>query len=288
MEPEKVTAEMLRLNCDWVDTKFNVPSASHMGGVWERQIRTVRSVLSAILEKNGTQLNDEALRTFMCEAEAVVNSRPLTTDNINSTDSLEALTPNHLLTLKTKVILPPPGVFNAADQYSRKQWRRVQHLTNEFWTRWRKEFLHSLQERQKWSRKRRNFQTGDVVILKEEDSPRNRSSRVSPRHTRTKMAWSVRMSKMDFPEIPETSVSSLTLFLLEKEKDKEVWISFMYPPGLRFGDLQGCLAVGQWVAVAYDEGYYIGEIKAINIRFLEPEDEIRVKWRKMQPVKRDI
>ncbi|KAK3719742.1 hypothetical protein QZH41_001946 [Actinostola sp. cb2023] len=174
MEPEKVTAEMLRLNCDWVDTKFNVPSASHMGGVWERQIRTVRSALSAILEKNGTQLNDEALRTFMCEAEAVVNSRPLTTDNINSTDSLEAFTPNHLLTLKTKVILPPPGVFNAADQYSRKQWRRVQHLTNEFWTRWRKEFLHSLQEMQKWSRKRRNLQTGDVVILKEEDSPRNR------------------------------------------------------------------------------------------------------------------
>ena len=47
-----------------------------MGGVWERQIRTVRNVLSAILEINGMQLNDEALTTFMCEAEAIVNSRP--------------------------------------------------------------------------------------------------------------------------------------------------------------------------------------------------------------------
>ena len=83
------------LSCDWFDFKFNAPSASHMGGIWERQIRTVRAVLSAILEKNGTQLNDEALSTFMCEAEAIVNSRPLTINNISSPDSLEALTPNH-------------------------------------------------------------------------------------------------------------------------------------------------------------------------------------------------
>ena len=173
MDQNQVKAEMLKLNCDWVEVQFNVPSASHMGGVWEQQIRTVRSVLSAILEKNGTQLNDEALRTFMCEAEAVVNSRPLTTETISSPDFLEALTPNHLLTMKTKVVLPPPGVFQAADRYSRKQWRRVQHLANEFWTRWRKEFLHSLQERKKWNRSRRNLQVDDVVIIKDDDTPRN-------------------------------------------------------------------------------------------------------------------
>jgi hypothetical protein len=44
-------------------------SASHMGGVWERQIRTVRSVLSALLQSNGSQLDDELLRTLMCETE---------------------------------------------------------------------------------------------------------------------------------------------------------------------------------------------------------------------------
>ena len=144
-----------------------------MGGVWERQIRTVRSVLTALLEKNGSQLNDEALRTFMCKAEAVVNSRPLTTDNTKSSVSSEALAPNHPLTMKTKIILPPPRVFQDADKYSRKQWRRVQHLTNEFWTRCRKEFLHALQERQKWVRPRRNMQTGDVVLVKDDNTPRN-------------------------------------------------------------------------------------------------------------------
>ena len=43
---------------------------------WERKIWTTRSVLSALLEKNGQQVNYEALQTFMCEAEAIVNSRP--------------------------------------------------------------------------------------------------------------------------------------------------------------------------------------------------------------------
>ena len=173
MDQSQVKEEMLKENCDWFEVKLNVPSASHMGGIWERQIRTVRSVLSALLEKNGQQMNDEALRTFMCEAEAVVNSRPLTAEGITSADTAEPLTPNHFLTLKTKVVLPPPGKFTSADLYSRKWWRRVQHLTNEFWCRWKKEFLLSLQARQKWTHPRKNLQVNDVVIVKDEDIPRN-------------------------------------------------------------------------------------------------------------------
>ena len=173
IDKNKVKNEMLNMNCDWIEMKFNVPSASHMGGVWERQIKTVRGVLSVLLEKNGTQLNDEALHTLMCEAAALVNSRPLTTDNTTSPDLLQPLTPNHLLTQKSKVVLPQPGVFQTSDLYSRKQWRRVQHLTNEFWVRSRKEFLHSLQERSKWAATKRNLGVGDIVLIKEEEAPRN-------------------------------------------------------------------------------------------------------------------
>lgn len=173
MDQNQVKQDMLKKGCDWFEVKLNVPTASHMGGVWERQIRTVRSVLSALLEKNGHQMNDEALRTFMCEAEAVVNSRPLTGEGTTTSDTAEPLTPNHFLTLKTKVVLPPPGKFTSADLYSRKWWRRVQHLTNEFWSRWKKEFLLSLQTRQKWTRPRKNLQVNDVVIVKDNDTPRN-------------------------------------------------------------------------------------------------------------------
>ena len=47
-----------------------------MGGSWERLIRTVRSVLSVLLQEHGSQLDDEALRTLMTEAENVINSHP--------------------------------------------------------------------------------------------------------------------------------------------------------------------------------------------------------------------
>ena len=173
LDHDMIRSELLKENCDWFVFKMNVPSASHFGGVWERQIRTVRSVMSALLEKNGAQLDDEALRTFLCEVEAIINSRPLTVDNLNDPDSLNPLTPNHLLTMKSKVILPPPGMFQSPDLYSRKRWRRIQHLANEFWCRWRKEFLLTLQQRQKWNYPRRNLAINDVVIVKDDNLPRN-------------------------------------------------------------------------------------------------------------------
>ncbi|XP_028412562.1 uncharacterized protein LOC114535455 [Dendronephthya gigantea] len=135
LDHDKIRQQLQHVNCDWFEFNINVPSASHMGGVWERQIRTVRNVLSAILERNAAQLNHEALLSFMCEAEAIVNSRPLTVEYINDPKSPTPLTPNHLLTMKTKVLLLPPGVFQSADMYCKQRWRRVQHLANEFWIR---------------------------------------------------------------------------------------------------------------------------------------------------------
>ena len=164
MNEDKVREELLKSKCDWISFKMNMPAASHMGGVWERQIRTVRAVLSSLLVSNGAQLDDESLRTLMCEAESIVNSRPLTVNQLTDPDSPEPLTPSHLLTMKSKILLPPPGVFEGADVYSQRCWRRVQHLVNEFWTRWRKEFLLSLQERQKWVHPERNLCVGDIYL----------------------------------------------------------------------------------------------------------------------------
>ena len=175
LDNNKIIKELHQHECDWFTFRMNVPSASHMGGIWERQIRSVRAVLNALLLANGSQLNCEALRTFLCEAEAIVNSRPLTVESFNDPLSLNPITPNHLLTLKTKVVLPPPGKFLDADQYSRKRWRRVQHLANEFWSRWKKEFLLTLQTRQKWQKPRRNMCINDIVIIKDDDDlPRNK------------------------------------------------------------------------------------------------------------------
>ena len=125
LDHNKIGKELLQNNCDWFSFKMNVPSASHMGGVWECQIRSVCNVQSVLLGTNGNQLDDESLSTFMCEAEAIVNSRPLTVDGLADPDSLAPLTPNHLLTMKSKIMLSPPGNFQNVDMYSRRHWRRV-------------------------------------------------------------------------------------------------------------------------------------------------------------------
>ena len=105
---------------------------------------------------------------LLIEIEAILNSRPLTVECLSDVSSPTPLTPNHLLTMKSNIVMPTPGRFESVDVYSRKRWRRVQHICNEFWSRWRKEYVQSLQTRQKWNSSKRNLQVGDVVLVKEE------------------------------------------------------------------------------------------------------------------------
>jgi len=161
----QISNHLTQNNIEW---KYNPPGASHMGGVWERQIRSVRKVLNSLLKEQC--LDDEALCTVMCQAEHIVNSRPLTavSDDIND---LEALTPAHLLNLHREPVMPP-GIFVHQDNYVRRRWRQVQYIADLFWRRWTREYLPLLQQRQKWCTVTRDLQVGDIVLLAEE-GPRN-------------------------------------------------------------------------------------------------------------------
>jgi len=138
-----------------------------MGGVWERQISTVRKVLNSTMKDQ--VLNDEQLDTLFCEAESVVNSRPITPVSSDHKDN-EPLTPNHLLTLRAGQ-KGPPGKFSKNDIYG-KRWRHVQHLADYFWRRWVREYLPILQLRQKWLEPKPNLQVNDIVLIMDENSPR--------------------------------------------------------------------------------------------------------------------
>jgi hypothetical protein len=138
MDEEKIRKSLLQDQCDWINAEMNVPCASHMGTKSEPS--EVHCPLSSTTMVPSWMTS--CFKPSWFEAEAIVNSRPLTADN---TFPLESLTPNHLLTSKTNVVLPQPGVLQRADLYSRKRWHRVQHLANEFWDCWGKEFLQSLQ-----------------------------------------------------------------------------------------------------------------------------------------------
>jgi hypothetical protein len=169
MKEDKIKEILMKQSIEWV---FNPPAASHFGGIWERQIRTVRKVLSSLSREFGDKLDEESFRTLMCEVESIVNSRPITTVSSDPND-IDALTPSHILIMKSSIVLPPPGIFQQADVYLRRRWRRVQYLANIFWTRWKREYLLTLQERQKWNQPHRNIHEGDIVLMKDDSLPRN-------------------------------------------------------------------------------------------------------------------
>lgn len=94
---------------------FNPPAASHHGGTWERLIRSIRKVLNSTVREQ--LMDEENLHTVLCEAESIINSRPITKASNDPNDS-EALTSNHLLLLKTKPNFPP-GLFDKHELYVR-------------------------------------------------------------------------------------------------------------------------------------------------------------------------
>ena len=110
---------------------FNPPAASHMGGSWERQIRSIRRILSTVLQSQ--LVFDDELSTSLAEIKGILNSRPLV-PIVFDPDGNEPLTPSHLL-LRGNPNLPP-GLFEKRDSYAKRRWAQVQYLANQFWVRW--------------------------------------------------------------------------------------------------------------------------------------------------------
>ncbi len=106
-------------------------------------IGAARPIIEGILCEHGSYLDDKGLMTVMSEAASVINSRPLNVNNISDPQSLEPVTPNHLIIMKSKIIPHPLAAENAesCDLYASKQWRRVQYMINLFWSQWKREII---------------------------------------------------------------------------------------------------------------------------------------------------
>ena len=67
---------------NWITFEINQPAAQHMGGVWECQIQTVRTILDALLKTYSRSLNDKHFRTLLEETEEIVNFKRFTVETL--------------------------------------------------------------------------------------------------------------------------------------------------------------------------------------------------------------
>ena len=59
-----------------IEWNFQLPSASHFGGPWERFVQCTKKTLKSMLQNR--IVAKEALRTALLEAEGILSSRPIT------------------------------------------------------------------------------------------------------------------------------------------------------------------------------------------------------------------
>lgn len=145
--------------------KFNPPAAPHMGGCWERMVRSVKVALGTLPFER--KLDDEALVTFLAEAEYMINSRPLTFVPIESDDH-ESLTPNHFLMLSSSGVKQPEKTPVNEGMALKGSWNKIQHTLDNFWRRWLKEYQPTITRRTKWFHDVRPIREGDLVVVADE------------------------------------------------------------------------------------------------------------------------
>lgn len=147
---------------------FIPPSTPHMGGVWERMVKSVKAAMKAI--DDGRKLTDEVLLTTLSEAEDMINARPLT--YLSQESGVEAITPNHFLRGFVKEADLNVEHFGNTEAL-RNLYKRSQYLADRMWQRWCKEYLPSINRRTKWHDEQRILKVGDLVFVVEGDQWKN-------------------------------------------------------------------------------------------------------------------
>lgn len=150
--------------------KFIPPAAPSFGGCWERLVRSTKTALRATLNQKAPK--EETFLTLLLEAEAIVNSRPLSHVSVD-TDAEEALTPFHFLIGESSHITSfTTPLFSDTVLVGRSEWRKASRLADHFWTRWVREVLPLLHTRPPASATPRKMNIGDIVVIADENLPR--------------------------------------------------------------------------------------------------------------------
>lgn len=146
---------------------FQPAYAPHFGGLVESAVKSAKFFLKRQL--SNAHLTFEELATLFSQIEAILNSRPLSPLSSCPND-YHSLTPGHFLIGRPLTSLPTTDL--QTKNYTRlNRYQRLEHIRQHFWNRWQAEYIAELQQKNKWRTHGSPLQIGDLVLLKEDNSP---------------------------------------------------------------------------------------------------------------------
>ena len=123
-------------------------------------------------------LSFEELSSLLAEVETTINSRPLTFV-YNEPEEPQPLTPAHFLIGRRLCSLPPKSLdaakqtLNSSREELTRRWKYRQRLLNDFWTRWKREYLLELRSAHTINTPRSTpLKEGDLVLIGDDKMPR--------------------------------------------------------------------------------------------------------------------
>ncbi|GFW90734.1 uncharacterized protein TNCV_2417311 [Trichonephila clavipes] len=147
--------------------QYIIERGAWWGGFYERIVRSVKTILRKVTGKSS--LTSEELETVLCEIEAVLNSRPITYIDSDSTGNFP-LTPSHFL-LERRLTSFPVMKHSTVDcvvdkKVLLKQFSYSERLLNNFYRQWRKEYLLNLKSVHFVNpMKETKFKINDIVLI---------------------------------------------------------------------------------------------------------------------------
>lgn len=146
-----------------IQFQFSPPGAPNFNGLAEAGIKSVKSHLRHVL-RDQQPLSLEEYFSLFIRVEAILNSRPLCALPSSPNDGVDYLTPGHFLVGGPLLARPELEVQDKVFTPARR-WQLITHFSQCFWRRWSSDYLNSLTQRTKWTKKSDNIKIDDVVLL---------------------------------------------------------------------------------------------------------------------------
>lgn len=88
-------------------------------------------------------------------------------DDIND---VSYLTPGHFTIGEPPIVIPEQNYLESnVNRLSR--WQLIQRTLQQFWSIWSSEYLSRLQQRPKWNQPKEDVRVGQLVLLREDNTP---------------------------------------------------------------------------------------------------------------------